>query len=575
MNHVSSRQYTEAAALPPWRARVLFFVMQAGLFMLFGRGVYLQCIHNAFLQQKGSERYSRVLEISAHRGSILDRNGDPLAVSTPVEAVWACPSKVDATPHQLRELAQVLEMSVGEITSRLADRDREFVYLKRQLPPYQAEQVVRLGISGVSLRREYRRYYPDGNVAAQLLGFTDVDDNGREGMELALQPQVGGEDGSRSVIRDKHGNVVEQVASLRPPKPGVDVILSIDNRLQSLAIRELRLAVEKHHAKSGSIVMLDARTGEVLAMGNWPSYNPNNRVKPEPAVMRNGAVIDQYEPGSTMKPFTVAAALESGKVTPRTVIDTAGGKLQIGGYTIHDTHVSYGLTVAQVIQRSSNVGAAKMALSLPPQVMWDDLKAEGFGEPTGSGFPGEASGRLRDYTSWRPVEQATMSYGNGISVSLLQLARAYTIFAGDGVLMPVSLLKLSAPPEGKRVFSADTAREVRAMLELVTKPGGTAPLAQISGYRVAGKTGTAHKVEHGRYVDHYIASFIGLAPASHPRLIVAVKIDDPKDEYYGGEVAAPVFSTVMGEALRMLSVPNDAPPDNVIQPTGEIVREDT
>lgn len=575
MNHVSSRQYTEAAALPPWRARALFFVMQAGFFMLLGRGVYLQCIHNTFLQKKGNERYGRVLEVSAHRGSILDRNGDALAVSTPVEAVWACPAKVDATPHQLHELAQVLEMSVREIRSRIADKDREFVYLKRQLPPYQAEQVVHLGIPGVSLRREYRRYYPDGNVAAQLLGFTDVDDKGSEGMELALQSRLAGEDGSRSVIRDKHGNVVEQVASLRPTKPGANVTLSIDNRLQSLAMRELRLAVEKHHAKSGSIVVLNAKTGEVLAMGNWPSYNPNNRVKPDPAVMRNGAVIDQYEPGSTMKPFTVAAALQAGKVTPKTIIDTAGGKLQIGGYTIHDTHVSYGLTVSQVIQRSSNVGAAKMALSLPPELMWDDLNAEGFGKPSGSGFPGEASGRLRDYHKWRPVEQATMAYGNGISASLLQLARAYTIFADDGVLMPVSLLKLRTPPQGKRIYSATTASEVRAMMELVTKPGGTAPLAQISGYRVAGKTGTAHKVENGRYVNHYIASFIGLAPASNPRLIVAVKVDDPKGEYYGGQIAAPVFSIVMGEALRMLGVPNDAPPDNVIKPTGEIIKEDT
>ena len=340
-------------------------------------------------------------------------------------------------------------------------------------------------------------------------------------------------------------------------------------------MRELRLAVEKHHAKSGSIIVLNAKTGEVLAMGNWPSYNPNNRVKPDPAVMRNGAVIDQYEPGSTMKPFTVAAALQAGKVTPKTVIPTDGGKLQIGGYTIHDTHVSYGLTVAQVIQRSSNVGAAKMALSLPPELMWDDLNAEGFGKPSGSGFPGEASGRLRDYKKWRPVEQATMAYGNGISASLLQMARAYTIFANDGVLMPVSLLKLNKPPKGKRVFSATTAREVRAMMELVTKPGGTAPLAQISGYRVAGKTGTAHKVENGRYVNHYIASFIGLAPASNPRLIVAVKVNDPRGEYYGGQIAAPVFSIVMGEALRLLGVPNDAPPDNVIKPTGEIIKEDT
>jgi len=576
MNYTSSTQSTGLAALPPWRSRVLFVLMLGGLFLLLVRAVYLQCIHNSFLQQKGDARYGRVIGVSAHRGMISDRNGVPLAVSTPVESVWVNPQEVEATPQQVKRLAQVLGMNVEEVKSRLSDTGRGFVYLKRQLSPNQAEGVVKLGIAGVSLQREYRRFYPDGEVTAQLLGFTDVNDKGQEGMELALQQMVGGEAGSQRVIKDNLGNVVESVASLRLPKPGSDVVLSIDNKLQSLAYRELKQAVELHHAKSGSVVVLDARTGEVLALSNWPSYNPNNRNKPGPETLRNHAVIDQFEPGSTMKPFTVAAALEAGKVKPGTLINTAGGALTIGGYTIHDTHADAMMTVAQVIQKSSNVGAARMALSLPPEAFWRNLNEGGFGEPTGSGFPGEAPGKLRDYKTWRPVEQATISYGNGISVNLLQLARAYTVFANDGELLPVSLLKQDVPPAGKKIYSPGTARAVRDMLELVVQPGGTAPLARISGYRVAGKTGTAHKVENGRYVDHYVASFIGLAPASSPRLIVAVKVDDPKgDQYYGGQVAAPVFSAVMGGALHLLTVPNDAPLDNVAQPAGEVVREET
>ncbi len=576
MNYTSSAQSTGVAALPPWRSKLLYVLLLSGLFLLLVRGIYLQCIHNAFLQQKGDERFVRTMGVVAHRGTISDRNGEPLAISTPVESVWASPQKIEATPRQIRRLAQVLSMNPDEVTARLSDTEREFVYLKRQLPPDQAEKVVKLGIPGVALQREYRRYYPDGEVSAQLLGFTDVDDNGREGMELALQQQVGGENGSQRVIQDKRGKVVERVASLRLPKPGSDVVLSIDKKLQTLAFREIRQAVTQHHAKSGSIVVLDAKTGEVLALTNWPSYNPNNRSKPGAEMLRNRAVTDQFEPGSTMKPFTVAAALEAGKVKPETVINTSGGALTIGDYTIHDSHPDSRLTVAQVIQKSSNVGAAKMALSLSPEAFWQNLNESGFGEPTGCGFPGEASGKLRDYKGLRPIEQATMSYGNGMTVNLLQLARAYTVFANDGELLPVSLLKLDSAPAGKRIYSAVTAREVRSMMELVVQPGGTAPLAQVSGYRVAGKTGTAHKVDHGRYVDRYVSSFIGLAPASSPRLIIAVKIDDPQDgQYYGGQVAAPVFSTVMGAALHLLNVPNDAPLDNIAKPSGEIIREET
>ncbi|ADE12950.1 peptidoglycan D,D-transpeptidase FtsI family protein [Sideroxydans lithotrophicus] len=568
-------QTTGQIALPAWRSRVLFLLLLGGLFGLMMRAVYLQGIHNDFLRQKGDARYGRVVEIHAHRGMITDRHGEPLAVSTPVESVWASPGDVEITPAQTVRLAQIVGLPPQEVKSKLSDTAREFVYIKRQLPPDQAAKVIQLGIPGISLQREYRRYYPGGEVTSHLIGFTDVDDNGQEGIELALQAQLGGKAGSQQVIKDRRGFIVEDVASLRAPKAGGDVALSIDSKIQSLAFREIKQAVVNHKAKSGSIVVLDAKTGEVLALANWPSYNPNNREKPSVAVLRNRAVTDEYEPGSTMKPFTIATALQAGTIKPNTVINTANGMFTVNGRTIHDTHPDRALSVTQIIQRSSNVGAAKIALSLPPETLWNGLSEDGFGSPTGSEFPGEAEGKLRDYKKWRPIDQATIAYGNGISVNLLQLARAYTVFANDGELKPVTLLKQETPSLGVKVYSAATVQEVRDMMETVVKPGGTAPLAQITGYRVAGKTGTAHKLENGKYVDRYIASFVGLAPASDPRLIVAVKINEPSGrDYYGGEVAAPVFSNVMGATLRMLNVPNDAPLDNVIQSPGEVIGED-
>jgi cell division protein FtsI (penicillin-binding protein 3) len=575
MKYAASANPDFTAKLPGWRANALFAVLLIGLAGLLGRGVYLQGIHNDFLQKKGDARYSRVIEVSAHRGKISDRNGEPLAVSTPVESVWASPQDVEADRRQVKRLAQILGIDVEELKKRLFDTSRDFVYLKRQLPPDQVEKVVGLNLPGVSLLREYRRYYPTGEEAAQTLGFTGQDDNGQEGMELALQGLLAGKPGSQRVIKDNRGSIVEDAGSLHPPKPGSDIVLSLDSNLQHIAYRELENAVKQHQAKAGAVVVLDARSGEVLALANYPGYNPNNRNNTSSKAMRNRAIADLFEPGSTLKPFTVATAMETGKVRPNTIINTEHGVFTVNNRKIHDSHPESMLTVAQVIQKSSNVGAAKIALSLKAETMWQGLADSGFGAQTGSNFPGEAPGKLRDPKTWRAIEQATMAYGHGISVNLLQLARAYTIFANDGELKPVSLLKLDAPVTGTRVFSDHTSRAMRDMLEMVVLPGGTAPLAQVAGYRVAGKTGTAHKLEDGHYVNRYVASFVGFAPASNPRLIVAVMIDEPGGtEYYGGEVAAPVFSKVTGAALHALNVPNDAPLDNVIAPPADIVKEE-
>jgi cell division protein FtsI (penicillin-binding protein 3) len=575
MNYAASANQNITVQLPGWRATVLFALLLLGLAGLVGRGVFLQGIHDDFLQKKGNARFSRVIEVNAHRGMITDRNGQPLAVSTPVESVWASPSDVEATNTQLKKLAQILGMNVADLKGKLSDPSRDFVYLKRQLPPDQAQKVVALKLPGVSLRREYRRYYPTGEESAQMLGFTGLDDNGQEGLELALQQQLAGKMGSQRVIKDNHGHIVEDAGSLHEPKSGSDIALSLDGNVQHLAYRELESAVKEHRAKSGAVVVLDARSGEVLALANYPAYNPNSRANVNVKAMRNRAVADLFEPGSTMKPFAVAAAIESGKFKPATYINTEHGKYKVGNRVIHDTHPEARLTVAQVIQKSSNVGAAKMALSLKPEVMWQSLSDSGFGEKTGSNFPGEASGRLRDPKGWQPIEQATMSYGHGMSVNLLQLARSYTVFANSGELKPISLLKLDSPAVGRKVFSASTANALRDMMESVVKVDGTAPLAQVAGYRVAGKTGTAHKLEGGRYVDKYVASFVGFAPVSNPRLIVAVMIDEPDNKlYYGGLVAAPVFSKVTGAALQELGEPHDAPLNNVIVPSVDVVREE-
>ena len=573
----TTRHRAPPVRLPAWRSRLLLALLVACLAALAGRSLYLQGLHDDFLQQEGESRYTRVIEISATRGRIVDRNNEPLAVSTPVESVAASPPDVDATPRQLASLARLLGLKRSELRSRLADTQREFAYLKRQLAPEDAARVVALGVPGIFLQREYRRYYPAGEMTAHLIGFTDVDDRGQEALELAFDQTLAGQPGSRRVIKDRRGQIVEDVESIRTPRDGATLRLSIDARIQYLAYRELKSAVAAHQAKAGGIVVLDVETGEVLAMANVPSFNPNNREKLDPRRTRNRAVTDLFEPGSTLKPFTVAAALDAGEVKPGTVIQTAPGRFAIGNRLIHDAHPHGALTVAQVIQKSSNIGTAKMALNMKPEYLWALFNEVGFGTAPHSGFPGEVSGKLRAAKSWRPIEQATMSYGHGISVSLLQLARAYLIFATDGEIKPLALVKRQLPPESHRVIPRKTAREVRRMLEMVVQPEGTAVRAQIPGYRVAGKTGTTHKLVGGTYAkDRYIASFVGFAPASRPRLIVAVMVDEPSPgEHFGGVVAAPVFARVMAGALRLLAVDYDAPVDSVAMPTdGPVIKED-
>jgi cell division protein FtsI (penicillin-binding protein 3) len=559
------------------RALWLFGGMAALFAVLLGRSLYLQWLDNDFLQEQGAARFSREITIPAHRGRITDRFGDALAISTPVKSLWTFPARFDATPGQLASLARVLDTTPQRLKARLA-ADDDFAFLARGVPPETAERAMALSIKGLNEENEYRRYYPGGEVTAQIVGFTGDQDRGQEGMELSQQAWLGGSPGSRRVIINRRGDVVEDVAAIRPAGAGRDLALSIDSRLQYLAFRELKAAVLAQKAKAGGLVILDAHTGEILALANWPTYNPNARNRGARDAMRNRALTDTFEPGSTMKPFTIAAALEAGIVKPDTIIHTEAGSLTIGPNTIHDAHKAGPLTVDQVIQKSSNVGAAKIALSMPAARLWSMFSEVGLGTAPGTGFPGEVSGRLRAAKSWKPIEQATMSYGHGLSVSLVQLARAYTVFATDGELAPVTLLKTDAAVAARPVLKPQTARQVRHMLELATQPGGTAPQAQVPGYRVGGKTGTARKNENGQYTRKYVSSFVGVAPLSNPRLVVAVMLDEPSaGSYYGGSVAGPVFSSVTGAALRLLGVPTDAPVNNVVLPPpgSDDVREET
>ena len=545
--------------LPAWRSRLMALLILTCFATLIGRSFYLQVLNNDFLKEKGESRYLRDLEISASRGSIADRHGDVLAISTPMKSVWAMPADARLSQEQTKLLARLLEMDIKELSRKLAS-DKSFVFLKRQLPPDVAEQVAAQKLPGIGQDKEYRRFYPSGEMTAHIVGFTGIDDKGLEGVELAFQGQLLGHPGSRRVIKDRRGQIVEDVGSIKLPQDGKDIRLALDSKIQYLAYSRLKQAVVDFKAKAGGVVVVDVNSGEILALANWPTYNPNNRERLSGAQLRNRAVTDTFEPGSTLKPFTVALALESGKVRFDTVINCAPGRMTIGNATISDAHPHDNLTVAQVIQKSSNVGTVKIASALTPKQMWGMFEAVGFGQVSQLGFPGEVSGRLRPWKAWRPIEQATMSYGHGISVSLMQLARAYTVFAREGNVVPLSLTKVdSNPVEAVQVFSQQTVREMRAMLEMAVQAEGTAPKAQIPGYRVAGKTGTAYKLEGGQYVRKYVASFVGFAPVSNPRLVVAIMIDEPgSGQHYGGDVAGPVFSKVMGGALRTLGIAQDA-----------------
>ncbi|MDP3537416.1 MAG: penicillin-binding protein 2 [Azonexus sp.] len=548
-------------ALQGWRSRTVGLLLMAAFLSLVVRGFYLQVINNDFLQEKGDSRYLRDIEISASRGKIIDRNGDLLAVSTPMKSIWAIPgdARTMAVP-QKQQLAGLLDMSVRELDGKIAS-EKTFVFVKRQVPPETADRIAALKLPGVHNEKEYRRYYPTGDMTAHIVGFTGVDDKGLEGVELAFQNSLIGRSGSRTVIRDRRGSIVEDVGATKPPQDGKEIRLALDSKIQYLAYSHLKAAVETNKAKAGGAIVIDSRTGEILALANWPTYNPNNRQNLSGAQLRNRAFTDSFEPGSVMKPFTAAFALEKGKVRFDTIINCAPGRLTIGSATISDAHPHGALSVAEVIQKSSNVGTAKIALGFPPKELWEMFDSLGFGQMPNLGFPGEVNGRLRPWKSWRPIEQATMSYGHGIAVSLVQLARAYTVFAHDGELMPLSLIRLDdTPVRGVRVFSQQTAREVRAMLEMAVQPEGTAPKARVPGYRVGGKTGTAYKIEGGVYAKKYIASFVGLAPISDPRLVVAVMIDEPTGgAHYGGDVAGPAFSQITGGALRTLGIRPDAP----------------
>lgn len=549
--------------LPAWRSRFIGLLILAGFGALILRAFYLQILNDEFLQEKGESRYRRDLQISALRGRIADRNGDILAISTPMKSIWAVPAEAKLSQEQTRQLATLLEMKPAALKKKL-ESDKPFVFLQRQLPPEIGDRVAALKLPGIGQDQEYRRYYPAGEMTAHIVGFTGVDDKGLEGVELAFQEQLIGRAGSRSVIRDRRGQIIEDVGSVKPPQDGSDIRLALDSKIQYLAYSQLKQAVTEHKAKAGGAVVIDTRTGEILALANWPTYNPNNRTRLSGAQLRNRALTDTYEPGSVMKPFPVALAMDNNKVNFNTVINCAPGRMKIGAAVISDVHPYGDLTVAQVIQKSSNIGTAKIAAMLSPRQMWEMFDAVGFGRVPQLGFPGEVGGRLRPWKQWRPVEQATMSYGHGISVSLMQMARAYTVFARDGDLIPLTLTRsedAGASQGGALpIFSPKTARAVRVMLEMAVRPGGTARKAQVTGYRVAGKTGTAYKVEGGQYVKKYIASFVGFAPVSDPRLLVAVMIDEPSaGRHYGGDVAGPVFSGIMGSALRTLGVPPDAP----------------
>ncbi|MDR3371476.1 penicillin-binding protein 2 [Rhodoferax sp.] len=553
-----------ASPTPVWRSKFIVAAIALAFVGLAGRAVYIQVIANDFFQHQGEVRFARTLSLPANRGRILDRNGVVLASSIPVPSIWAIPEDVDRDPVNLKKLAKLLDMPMADLNHKLENEDKSFVWLKRQVDESVGKEIEALKIKGIYQRKEYKRQYPEGEAAAHVVGFTNVEDVGQEGMELTFNKDLAGRNGSRRVIKDRMGRAVEDVGEQVAPVDGRDLQLSIDSKVQFFAYESIKDAVIKQKAKAGGIVVLDVHTGEVLALANYPSYVPDKRVNLSGEQLRNRTLTDSFEPGSTMKPFVIGLALNTKRVTPETQIQTAPGRLTIGSATISDSHAHGMLTVNEVIQKSSNIGTAKIALQMPAREMWEMYSSIGFGQKPQVPFPGAVSGRLRPYKSWRPIEQATMSYGYGLSVSLMQLAHAYTIWGRNGDLVPLSMLKVSGPVAGQQIFDPKVAEQVRYMLHLVVGPGGTAPKAQTMGYSVGGKTGTANKQEgHGYAAKKYRGVFAGLAPIDAPRIAVAVMIDEPTNgQYFGGDVAAPVFSQTVQQTLRVLGVP----PDMTVKP---------
>ena len=555
-----------ASPTPVWRSKFIVASIAFGFVLLAGRAAYVQVFNNDFFQHQGDVRYMRTLELPANRGRILDRNGLILASDIPSPSIWAIPEDIErddpAVQAKLKQAAKLLGMPQKDFDKKLEDEDKTFVWIKRQVDTAVGKQVADLGIKGIYLRRDYRRQYPEGEAAAHLAGFTNVEDIGQEGVELAFNSELAGKAGSRHVIKDRLGHIVEDSEDQVPPTDGHDIQLSIDDRVQFVAYEKIRDAVVANKARAGSVVVVDAETGELLAMANYPSYDPNDRHNLTGEQLRNRAMTDVFEPGSTMKPITIATALQLGRVTPQTIIDTNPGRITVTGATIHDDENFGVLTVEGVIQKSSNVGATKISQRMSAEEMWNSLTAVGLGQKPQTPFPGAVTGRLRPWKSWRPIEQATMSYGYGLSASLFQIAHAYTAFAHHGEVIPVGLLKTTGEePAGVQVFSPLVASQVRKMMHMAAAPGGTAPLAQTQGYSVGGKTGTAHKqVGKGYASNKYRAWYTGMSPIDKPRIIVAVMIDEPgAGKYFGGLVAAPVFSQVVQQTLRIMNVLPDLP----------------
>jgi len=556
-----------ASRTPVWRSKFIVAAIALGFVGLAARAVYIQVIANDFFQKQGEVRFARTLELPSNRGRILDRNGLILASSVPAPSIWAIPEDVERDKTQLQRLAKLLDMPLAELTKRLEDEDKSFVWLKRQVDESVAQEITALGIKGIYQRKEYKRQYPEGEAAAHVVGFTNVEDKGQEGIELTFNKDLAGRNGSRRVIKDRLGRVVEAVGETVAPADGRDLQLSIDSKVQFFAYQKLRDAVLLHKAKAGSVVVLDVVTGEVLALANYPSYSPMKRQGLSGAQLRNRALTDTFEPGSVMKPFTIGLALETGRVTPQTLIDTGKGRFTITGSTISDSHPNGVLTVEGVIQKSSNIGTAKIAMQMQPREMWELFSEAGFGQKPQISFPGAVSGRLRPFKTWRPIEQATMSYGYGLSASLFQMARSYTVFSNGGKIIPVTMLKNSEPAVGVPVLSVRTADQVRKMLQLAAGPGGTGQKAQTIGYSVGGKSGTAYKQVGKGYGTagnrKYRGWFVGMAPIEQPRIIIGVMIDEPSaGQYFGGAVAAPVFSEVAQQTLRMMGVQ----PDMAVKP---------